>query len=306
MTRGLILALAIEGVILAALMTVAADQIAHSRVEKLGGVNVWGYRGPVLHQKKGNEVRIAVTGGDLAFGWGVAASETLAPSVSHLLSVRLDLPGPNARLVTGVTTAARGLPPGAYARWIEHYAYLRPDVICLVPDPVGHVLADPTFLPDRRSMAFRMFGYSPILPLVLDEKGTLVHSALLRLAGQMLDRADGLTSGRSDQSRGTVVGLADYATSIDAAVRAALRSTTAGVVVVLAPANDNGGVKTQLASALGGERVRLVDLGDDPRMIDAGLRLDGFSFSVGGHSVAGQNVAPAVLDVIDRAGLREP
>jgi hypothetical protein len=63
MSKALMLALAIETVILGALLTVAADQIAHTHVEKLGGVNIWGYRGSVLHQKRPNEVRIAVTGG---------------------------------------------------------------------------------------------------------------------------------------------------------------------------------------------------------------------------------------------------
>lgn len=303
MTKGLISALALEAVILGVLLTIAIDQIAHTRVEKLGGVNVWGYRGPVLHQKKANEVRIAVTGGDLAFGWGVAASETLAPSVRLLVSVRVDVPGHDARLVTAVTTGARGLAPAAYASWIDHYAYLRPDVICLFPDPIGHVPGDATFLPDRRSIVFRTFGYSPILPLVLQEKGAVARSPLLRLAGDLLDAADRATGAATDPA---MVNQTDYATSIEAAVRAAQRSSTAGVVVVLAPFDDNRRVKARLESAVAGERVRLVDLHDDPRMLDPGLRLDGFSFSVAGHAVAASNVAPAVLDLIDKAGLRAP
>jgi lysophospholipase L1-like esterase len=44
--------------------------------------------------------------------------------------------------------------------------------------------------------------------------------------------------------------------------------------------------------------VRLVDLGDDPRMLATTLRLDGFNFSAAGHSVAAENVAPAVLELI--------
>lgn len=295
-------AFASEMVILAALLTIAADQIAHTHVEKLGGVNVWGYRGPVLHQKKGNEVRIAVTGGDLAFGWGVAASEALAPSVRQLVSLRVDLPGRPNRIVTSVTTAARGLAPLHYASWIDRYAYLRPDVICLVADPIGHALAgaEGTFLPDRRSIVFKTFGYSPILPLVLQEKGTLAHSALLRLAGDALDAVDTATGARAD---GGVVVDANYTASIAAAVRAALRSSTAGVVVVLAPFNDNRDVKARLAPAIADDRVRLVDLRDNPRMLDPGLRLDGFSFSAGGHAVAAETAAAAALELIEKAGL---
>src|SRR4029079_6511093 len=139
MTRGVIAALAVETVMLAFLLTIAADQIAHSHVEKLGGVNIWGYRGPVLHQKKANEGRIVVTGGDLAFGWGVAASEAMAPSVRELVSRRVDRPVQPDCLVTGVTAAAQGLAPAGYASWIDRSADLRPDVICIVVDPIGHV-----------------------------------------------------------------------------------------------------------------------------------------------------------------------
>jgi hypothetical protein len=198
------------------------------------------------------------------------------------------------------------LVPAAYASWIDHYAYLRPDVICLVPDPIGHVLADAPFLPDRRSLAFRAFGYSPILPLVLQEKGTLSHSAPLRLVGTTLETVDRATGDRTRRPDAAIAGGADYAAAIDSAVRAGLRSASVGVLVVLAPARDNRGMKERLAMAFAGERVRLVDLGDDARMLDPGLRLDGFSFSAGGHAVAAENVLPAVLGLLGDAGRRTP
>lgn len=305
MTKGPIAALAIEAAILAVLLTIVADQVAHTRVEKLGGVNVWGYRGPVLHQKKGHEVRIAVTGGDLAFGWGVAASETLAPSLRDLVRVKVDLPGHAARLVTSVTTGARGLAPLDYAAWIDRDAYLRPDVVCLVPDPAGHVLEDSAFLPDRRSAAFAAFGYSPILPLVLQEKGIVAHSALLRFAGRTLAATDAAVGKRVDRP-GVIAGGTDYDASIEAAVRAGRRTSTAGVVVVLSPSNDNGSLKQRLASVFPDPQVRVVDLGDDPRMRDRALRLDGFSFSAGGHAAAAEMVAPAVLALLGDAERRTP
>ena len=306
MTRGLIAALVIEVIALAMLLTTAADQIAHTRVEKLGGVNVWGYRGPVLHQKKGNEVRISVTGGDLAFGWGVTAAETTAPSLRDLVRMRLDLPGHALRLYTGVTAGARGLAPVDYASWIDRYAYLRPDVICVVPDPAGHVLGDSGFLPDRRSAAFAAFGYSPILPLVLQEKGTFAHSALLRLAGNALAAADAAVGRRMGAPGAAIAGGADYEASIAAAVRAGQRSSTAGVVVVLSPANETSRVKERLSTTFARERLRIVDLGEDPRMRDPGLRLDGFSFSAGGHAAAAEIIAPAVLALLGDAERRTP
>ena len=298
MTLGLCSALVVEILAVVSLLTIVADQVAHTHVEKLGGVNIWGYRGPVLRQKRWDEVRIAVAGGDLAFGWGVAASEALAPSIRELVSRKVGRFSQHDRLVTGVTTAAQGLPPSGYASWIDRFAYLRPDVICVVTDPIGHVLVQSAFLPARHSRAFRMFGYSPILALVLQEKGTLVRSPLLRVAGNALAAADAVLAEPEGDHATAIVRATDYASSVGAAVRAGLRSATGGVVIVLSPSSDNRDLKAEIASSFDGERVRLVDLGDDPRMLAATLRLDGFSFSAAGHAAAAEDIAPAVLELV--------
>jgi hypothetical protein len=310
MTRGLARTLSIEMVILAALLTVVADQVAHTHVETLGGVNVWGYRGPVLHQKKANETRIAVAGGDLAFGWGVAASETLAPAVRQFVSLALDRPGEPLRLLTSVTLGAQGLPPADYGAWIDHYAYLRPDVICLVPDPVGHMLHESGFLPDRRSLAFTLFGYSPILPLVVDEKGAATNSSVVRFLGASLRAVDAVLGRRDGEPVTAVTGGSAYLAAIETAIRSGLRASRAGVVVIVAPSTDAAGqagdVKALVASTFSSQPVRVVDLGEDPDMDDDGLRLDHFSFSTAGHAAAAKDVAPAVLDLIRSGERRGP
>lgn len=300
MTTAVVRALMAQSAIIAVLLTVVADQVAHTHVERLGGVNIWGYRGPVLHQKKPNEIRVAVVGGDLSFGWGVAASEALAPSVRQLVALAIDRPGTTAvTVVTSVTIGVRGLAPDEYAAWIDRYAYLRPDVICVVPDPIGHVPTAGRFVPDRRSRAFATFGYSPILPLLLEEKAAAVHSPVRRMLGEALDWIDGL--GTRPRRAQAVAFDSAYLDALQAAVRAGLRAAS-GVVVVFAPHEqdgfDRGRVRQVLASTEGAHRVRVVDLATDPRMHDDGLRLDGFSFSTAGHAVAAQNVTPAVLDLI--------
>ena len=300
MTKAVAGALVVQTAMIAGLLTVVADQIAHTHVEKLGGVNIWGYRGPVMHQKKRNEIRIAVVGGDLSFGWGVAASETLAPAVRQLVALALDRPGTAAVTFTSVTLGARGLAPHEYAARIERYAYLRPDVICVVPDPLDHVPTAGPFVPDRRSRAFTTWGYSPILPLVLEEKGARGKSPLRRILGGTLDSVDGLF-GTDTRGAAAVVPDPAYIDALQSAVRTGLRIASA-VVVVLAPHDQDGldraRVRQLLASADGGRRVRVVDLADDPAMHDEGLRLDGFSFSTAGHAAAAQDVAPAVIDLI--------
>jgi hypothetical protein len=278
-------ALAVESVILGAVGLVALDLRAHHHVEELGGVNVWGYRGGVLRQKRANETRLALVGGDLAFGWGVAANETMPYYLRRLVALDVDRPGQPPRIVTAVNLSAQGLLPSEYDAWIDHFAYLRPDVICILPDPPQHRLRSGRFLPDRRSAFFTTFGYSPILPLVVKEKGDVVDSALLRGAGAWLARADLERPAPREAGSGRV---------LDAAVRAALRTAPAGVVVVLPPDSD----ADPAGIAVGDRRLRVVDLNHATHPYDSALTLDGFHFGAGGHSWAADVVAPSVLGLL--------
>jgi len=301
-TKGLAAALLVEGLVIAALLMVVADLVAHGRVERLGGVNIWGYRGPVLHQKGAVELRIAVLGGDLAFGWGVAASETLAPAIRELVALAIPLSRRPDHVVTAVTLGAQGLPPSDYASWIDHYAALRPDVICIVADPSGHPLVRTQFLPARRSALFRAFGYSEILPLVLEEKGERLHSAPVRLAGRALAKADGLLTVAETADR-TAVDGPFYLAALEAAIRTAVRTALAGVVVIIAPdaelmAFDRQGVKDLVASTFADPPIRVIDLGDDPTTSSIALRLNAFDFSAAGHAAAAKDIAPAVVGLL--------
>ena len=278
-----------EIVLLAAIGLVALDMRAHKRVEALGGVNVWGYRGAVLHDKQPTEIRIAVVGGDLAFGWGVAADETLAAYLRRLVILDLDRAGGANRVVTAVNLGAQGLALSEYETWLEHFAYLEPDVICLLPDPGGHVLRNGRFLPDRQSMAFVTFGYSPILPLVLQERGAISHSSVMRAAGRLLARADLLVPSRAPG--------ADARQAVRSAIAATCPAAAMGVVVVMPPDGD-----ADIRGAIGPDAdVRVVDLGDDSALRGDQLRLDRFHLSAGGHSRAADAVAPAVLQLVHAA-----
>jgi hypothetical protein len=283
-------AFGLEAALLAVIGLLALDMKAHKRVEMLGGVNVWGYRGAVMNGKRANEIRVAVVGGDLAFGWGVASDETLASFVRRLVALDMDRPGGKSWHLTAVNISARGLAPVEYASWIEHFAHLRPDVICILSDPAGHALAGDRFLPDRHSKFFTAFGYSPILPLVLDEKGGVSGSETMRSAGALFARLDPQVTSPTRPDR-TVSPQA-----LASAVRAAEAVASMGVVVVLPPAFA---ADAHLADV--GPRVRVVDLDQVPEMHDEALRLDGFHFSTAGHSQAADAVAPAVLALIHAA-----
>jgi hypothetical protein len=288
MNKSLVGVLATQAAALAVIGLVALDLRAHKRVEMLGGVNVRGYRGPVMNDKRPNELRIAVFGGDLAFGWGVASAETLPMFVRRLVTLDLDRPGGAVRRVTAVNLGAQGLPPAEYASWIERFAYLHPDVICIVPDPEAHQLRAGKFLPDRHSLAFTRFGYSPILPLTVQEKGALTHSRLLRGAGAMLARVDDALSPAVQAPSH------NFAAAMDAAAGAAARVAPMGVVVVLPP--DSRPAATPLRAL--DRRLREVSLAALPDMRGDELKLDRFHLSVAGHSRAADAVAPAVLELI--------
>jgi hypothetical protein len=276
----------IEAVVFVAIAAVALDLRAHYHVEDLGGVNVWGYRGPVMPRKQPNEIRIAMVGGDLAFGWGVAATETLPYFVRRL--VALDFANNRVAISsTAVNLSARGLDPSEYADWLSRFAYLQPDVVFVLPDPPAHPTGGDRFLPDRHSWFFTRLGYSPILPLVVAEKSEAIGSPLLRTAAHVLERIDV----QSDRSR-----AAPRPDPVGRVIAAARAMAPIGVVLIVVP-----GAAGPTPATFADPRIRTVDLRDAPAMQDMTLRFDGFSFSAGGHSAAADLVAPTVIDLLHAA-----
>src|SRR4030095_6666555 len=87
MAGRILAALALEFAVLAMCLVVTLDLSAHRKVERVGGVNIWNYRGPVAHQKQPREIRLAFVGGTRAFSWGVAASETVPASVGWMVKL---------------------------------------------------------------------------------------------------------------------------------------------------------------------------------------------------------------------------
>ena len=286
MTRRLAMVIAIQAVLLAAVGLVVLDMRAHYRVEQLGGVNVWGYRGPVMGIKRPDEIRIAVAGGDLAYGWGVAAAETLPWYLRRTIGLYVMHSGNRARVVTAVNIAGRGLTAGEYAAWIDRFAYLKIDVLCLLPDPPDHRLGDGRYLPDRHSRIFAVTGYSPIVPLVMREKAAVSGIAPLRAAAAMLDAAD--------LQRAPSLEASGYASGVAAAVSAGRRAAVAGVVVVWpSSAAATAGQRTP-----SDPRVKVVTLDEFPETQRAEVRLDGYHWSAAGQSLTADAVTPAVTALL--------
>jgi hypothetical protein len=324
--------LAIEAIALAAVLAVALDLREHGRVAPLGGVNEWGYRGPVTSQRKPNEIRISVVGGTRAFGWGVPASALVA-EIGHAILRTTDRPGADLRPVVVVNLGRMGALPDDYQETIEHFAYLRPDYICVFDD-LGVRGGSPIAGTGGTSGIYQLTGYAPALPLVLREKGMIWRLGDVRLgyvpsgsagdsrsslarraagrtletAGRMLAAADqGLSSvvSRTHPSSSRPPATTAYADAMIAAVESAHRHAR-GVVIVTSPpetAEQEANLRA-LQALLDGRSgsaswLRRVNLGDDAGLShDAGLRLDGWNYSSAGVAAAASRIVPALLSLI--------
>ena len=318
-------ALAAEALVVAALLTLALDIRAHARVQDAGGVNIWGYRGPVAHQPQPNEIRIVIVGGTRAFGWGGPAS-ALPSVLRQIIMVTTDRPGRPLRPVVVTNLARMGALPDSYAPALEHFAYLRPDYVC-VYDDLGERGAG---FVEHASGILHLTGYTPILPLVLREKGmvwrygdvsrgyvpasartTSGPSALRRAAGATLMRtgaalatldrslARAMTRTASEPDESVAAYVDQMTASLDTARRHAR-----GVVLALSPAETARQVErraallARLAERKQAEWLRIVDLSADTTLTDPAMRIDGWNYTSAGLTRTGTRIAPALLDLI--------
>jgi hypothetical protein len=180
---------------------------------------------------------------------------------------------------------------------------VRPDVICIVPDARNHRTAGVSIQPDRHSAIFRAFGYAPILPLVVEEKGARLDSTPVRAFGSLAKALSRI--GATDPTAVDVDRPASsYLDAIRNAVQAALVNGSA--VVVVAPpkpapagADDGDALAAMVTTAFAGNpRVRFVDLGQQPDMADPAIWLDGVALSAAGHATAASHLTPDVLDLV--------
>ncbi len=313
----------VQAFALAATLTVALDMYAHKRVEDLGGVNFWGYRGPVAAQRRPNEIRVVVVGGTRAFGWG-QPSPVLASQLRRLVLLTTDRPGSVLKPVTVINLGRPGALPDSYAGTLDHFSYLRPDYICIYDD-LGMRGAGPD---EGASVVFALTGYAPVLPLVLREKGMAwrrggvsqgsgdagqaraVASPLRRVADSTIE-ALGAGLGAADRVAARPLARRDdrpapYADAMIAAIEAA-HGHAHGVVVAVSPADateqaENLRALTARLRGTAGSApwLRFVDLGAEARLRGDALRLDGWNYGGVGTTVVAEQITPALLSLIDQ------
>ena len=182
----------------------ALDVYLHHRVQYDAGVNVWGYRGPVIGKKKPGERRIIVIGGSTAFGYGMRWNEAFPYYLEQKLNAR------EYGTANPVSVVNLGIPTDSartFVATLNDYAYLDYDIAIFYegyndlgldvnPPPnmtnpaVSHYLAW-----RHQSPIFRWTGYFPIFPLVLSEKSmVLLHGNLNAAYGNDIVFRPSLTS----------------------------------------------------------------------------------------------------------------
>ena len=254
--------LATQAIILAMLLVVAADLYAHKRVEHVGGANIWGYRGATARARVPGDKRVLWVGGTRAFGYGVDAEGT----ISHALE--WNLTGWTRKPVTVINAAAIGATAGDYDAIISEQLVVHPDVVVLYDD-LGLAASR------RRVSRFAHWfsGYTPALPLVLQEKG-------IPLGRTLLD----LESPQTAPSEGAYAALM---------LQAVTRARAAGAVLIAVDEPVNDSTQANLAAlksgvaALNDPDVRLLVV---PRIAEPDLLLDGYSYG----SIARGRVALAI------------
>ena len=145
----------------------AVDVYLHHRHEMNAGLNIWGYRGPVLDDKQDGERRIAVLGGSTAFGYGV----TWPDAFPALLEQKLNDVSQSGTKYIAANLAYNNEGAYSYAYTLRDYAYLDYDLAILY---TGYNDLD---APDRNTRVYRhespvftLTGYMPIFPLIFSEK----------------------------------------------------------------------------------------------------------------------------------------
>lgn len=172
-------AVALSGVSVAMLLcVVAADLYAHARTQDVGGVNIWGYRGPVVGDKPPNGIRMVVLGGSTAFGWGLPAHESIAAFLERRMREQGALGG---RPVSVVNLGAPAQGAFGFLYDLRDYAYLDYDVAILYEglNDLGPFVArgiNNDYLFRRESPIFQATGYFPVLPVVLRDRARFLLS----------------------------------------------------------------------------------------------------------------------------------
>ncbi len=153
----------------------AVDIILHSRYEKSAGYNVWGYRGPSVGPKQAGEVRIVMTGGSSAYGYGAQWDEAIPARLEQDLAARSATPA-----IRVVNLGYNNEGAYSFKFTLNDYLWLHYDLAILYEgynDLLGDSSPPNTQVFRHESPVYRLTGYLPIFPIVFREKAASLLTA---------------------------------------------------------------------------------------------------------------------------------
>lgn len=273
-----------SAVALALALLVAADIFVHRRQESGAGVNIWGYRGPVIRQKARDEIRIVVLGGSTAFGRGLTGSMP-AYLQDYLNNERLrgDAAFHSPAPIVVVNLASPYDRAAAFEGTLDDYAWLDDDVVCLYighDDPAPSVEAASSGW-RRQSAVFRWFGYLPALPSLVRQPSATVTDVH-----------------ENDD---------DHLAALDRAIARALASGRRVIVATHPFVTAKEGRRQDIVGARlrerfgGNRRVSYLDLrgtvdSHDPKLVESGIQPTPL-----GNSLIAESLSQSVFRLLDAA-----
>ena len=144
----------------------ALDLYVHAKFDDYAGTNIWGYRGSVVGTKQDGERRVAVVGGSTAFGYGVTPPEAFPAVLEELLNQDSDQVDGKISIVN---LAYNNEGAHSFRFTLKDYEYLDYDAVLFYSG--YNNLSDLNMSVFRHnSPVFRLTGYLPLLPVVMQEK----------------------------------------------------------------------------------------------------------------------------------------
>jgi len=145
------------------------DLSLHKRFQNAAGLNVRGYRGPVLGRKRAGELRIVMLGGSTVFGYGVGPEATVPAVLERILNARRRQAGSGPVSVVNLGYNNEGA--YSFPFTLRDYDRSLDYDVALLYQGYNELSDVPNTAVFRHGSAvFRLTGYLPILPLVAREK----------------------------------------------------------------------------------------------------------------------------------------
>jgi lysophospholipase L1-like esterase len=279
------------------------------------GVNLWGYRGPVLGPKAPGERRVAVVGGSTAWGYGVTRADAFPAILERRLDEVRHRQGAGPVRVANLAYNNEGA--YSFRFTLEDYAYLHYDVALLYTgyNDLGWSARDGPGnrqVIRRASPVFRLTGYWPLIPVIVPR---VLGWSWDREAGDRTFAIEGRRrrGRRADPGAGGPAAAGDldgegwayYCWSVRTAVEYAL-GRGARVMVVTQPfispphVAQQRALGTMLRTAFGGDRrVRHVDLGGALDLRDAVLTFDGMHLTPAGNARIAEALVGPTLELLE-------